>query len=458
MNLSQLLLILRARWWVVMLTLIITVASTVVISLILPKTYTTTAALVVDSKSKDPVTGAILPAQLLPGYLATQVDIIQSHNVALRVVDNLKLTQYPGVKEDFQKDTQGRGDIRHWMADLLLKKLDVQPSRESSVLQINFSGSEPQFSAAIANAFAQAYIQANLDLRVEPAKQINSWYEGQVKHLRDNLEMAQAALTKFQRSKGLVVGDERSIDVETARMAELSTQLVAAQSQSFDSSARQGQSQNALAEVELNPVVQGLKRDLLAAETNLSQLSEKVGRNHPQYQAADAQAKAIREKLNTELKLATRTVGTTAKVAQGREAELRAALGAQKVKVMAMKKLRDEASVLLRDVDNAQQLYDAALQRAGQSRLESLTTQTDIAVLNPAIPPVDPSSPRVFLNTLLSIFLGGFLGIGLALLLELLDRRVRSSNDLVASLGIPVLAELGPGRRGKRWLTHPKVA
>jgi len=449
MNFTQFLLILRARWLVATLALAVTVATTLVVSLVLPKSYTASVSLLVDSKSKDPITGMMLPSQLLPGYLATQVDIIQSQNVALRVVDGLKLTSYPAVQQDFQDSADGQGDIRTWMADLLLKKLEVTPSRESSVIQVAFSGSDPRFAAGIANAFAQAYVQANLDLRVEPAKQVNTWYAGQIKQLRENLETAQAALTAYQKEKGLVVGDERSIDVETARLAELSSQLVAAQAQTYDSTSRQGQSGNALIDVEQNPLVQGIKRDLSMAEANVSQLAEKMGKNHPQYLAAQAQADALRQRLNTEIKLATRTVGTSAKVAQNREGELRSALAAQKSKVMALKNQRDEASVLLREVANAQALYDAALQRAGQSRMESLATQTDIAVLNPAMPPLEASSPKVLLNTILAIFLGGLLGIGLAFLMEMLDRRVRSAEDLAAGLDLPVLGELTWKSKGR---------
>ncbi|WP_296820953.1 GNVR domain-containing protein [Thiobacillus sp.] len=54
------------------------------------------------------------------------------------------------------------------------------------------------------------------------------------------------------------------------------------------------------------------------------------------------------------------------------------------------------------------------MQRYGQSRMEAQSTQTDIAVLNPAAPPLDPSKPRVILNILLSLFLGTLLGVGWA--------------------------------------------
>lgn len=451
MNLTQFLLILRARWLVATLALGVTVATTVIVSLILPKNYTASVTLVVDSKAKDPVTGVLLPSQLLPGFMATLVDVIQSHNVGLKVVDGLKLADNPAIREKFQEDTEGKGDIRHWLADLLLKKLEVTPSRESSVIQVAFSGTDPGFAAAVANAFAHAYMHTNLELRVEPARQTTAWYDGQVKQLRDNLEKAQAKLSEFQREKGLTVSDERSIDVETARLNELSSQLVAAQSQTYDTSSRQQQSQNALAEVEQNPLIQGMKRDLAASEVKLSDLAQKVGRNHPQYQRAQAEVDSMRSKLESEMRVATRSVGTTAKVAKSRETDIRAALAAQKSRLQTLKKQRDEAAVLIRDVENAQRLYDAALQRYGQTRLEAQATQTDIAVLNPAIPPVEASSPKVLINTLLSIFLGSLLGIGVAFLMEMIDRRVRSEADLTTALDILVLGEIGKGIKPRGW-------
>lgn len=457
MNFSQFLLILKARWLVAVLALGVTVATTLVVSLLLPKNYTANVSLVVDSKAKDPITGTLLPMQLLPGYLATQVDIIKSQNVALKVVDGLKLSENPTIRQQYQESGQTGGDIRHWLSDLLLKKLDVKPSRESSVIQVEFEGADPRFAAIVANAFAQAYVHTNLELKVEPAKQTTAFYDDQIKQLRGTLEKAQAALSDYQQKKGLVASDER-IDVETARLAELSSQLVAAQAQTYDTTSRQSQSQNALAEVEQNPLIQGLKRDLAVGETKLSELAQKVGKNHPQYQRTQAEVDSLRAKLEAEMKVATRSVGTTAKVAQTREGDIRGALAAQKARVLALKQSRDEAAVLIRDVENAQRLYDAALQRYGQTRLEAQNSQTDIAILNPAVPPTEASSPKVVLNTILAVFLGSLLGIGLAFLMEMLDRRVRSGEDLTAALDLAVLGEIAKGGKHGAWPTFRRQA
>lgn len=441
MNFSQFLLILKARGLLALLALAVTVGTTLTVSLLLPKSYTATTTLVVDAKAKDPVTGVLLPAQFIPGYLATLVDIIQSQNVGLKVVQGLKLADNPAVRADYIASTEGRGSLPHWLADLLLKNLEVEPSRESNVIRINYKGSDPQFAAVVANAFAQAYIDTNLELKVEPARQTSVWYEGKIKDLRADLEAAQNKLSAYQREHGLVASDER-LDVETARLAELSSQLVVAQSSTYDSLSRKQQSGESLPDVMNSPVVQTLRADVARAESQLSELAAKVGKNHPQYLRAQAEAESLRGKLNNEISTATKGVSTTATVAVQREGDVRASLAAQKAKVLQIKKQRDELSVMVRDVENAQQIYDTALQRYNQTTLEAQNTQTDVAILNPAVPPTEPSSPKVFLNTLLAVFLGGLLGVGLAFLMEMIDRRVRSLEDLTEVLGIPVLGEI----------------
>jgi len=446
MNFTQFLLILNARKSVILGVLLFTVAVTAVVSLLLPKEYTATTTLIIDSKSKDPFTGQLMPSQMFPGYMATQVDVIQSANVAQKVVSELKLADSPGTHEQFMQATKGRGEIHQWLADLLLTKLNVEPSRESSVISIAFTGTDPRFSAAIANAFAKSYIETSIDLRLAPAKQTAAWFDQQIVQLRQKLDDAQQKLTAYQREKGIVESDER-LDVETRRMGDLASQMVAAQSAAFDAGSRTRDS-SSMPEVINNPVVQGLKAQISQGEGKLADLAKRVGVNHPDYQRTLAEVNSYKERLANELNLATRGVGATAGAARQRYDELSAAFAKQKATVLGLKQQREEASLLARDLDNAQRIYDSALQRYGQSRMEAQSTQTDIAVLNPAVPPTEHSKPKVFLNILLSLFLGGMLGVGAGFVVELLDRRVRSGLDIAAGLDIPVLAEVT--KKGRR--------
>lgn len=446
MNFIQFLLILNARKWIILGVLLIIVSVTAALNLSSPKEYTATTTLIIDSKSKDPLTGQLLSSLMLPGYMATQTEIIKSSQVAGKVVSDLKLTDNPATHEQFMEATKGQGTIEEWMRNVLLSRLDVEPSRESSIISISFKGADPKFAAILANAFAKSYIDTNLDLRVAPARLTATWFDQQIVQLRENLDKAQQKLTAYQREKGLVESEER-LDVETRRMGDLAAQMVGAQSALLDANSRTHNSGN-LPEVFNNSSVLNLKAQIAQGEGSLAELSERVGVNHPNYQRVQAEVNSYKAKLATELSTVTRGVGATAGAARQRFNEMSSAFAQQKSKVLALKQQREEATLLARDLENAQRIYDGALQRYGMSRMEAQTTQTDITVLNPATPPAQPSGPRVFLNVFLALFLGSLLGVGTGFLVELLDRRVRSGRDIAGELGVSVLAEVT--RKGRR--------
>ncbi|WP_230970768.1 chain length determinant protein EpsF [Nitrogeniibacter aestuarii] len=445
MSIQQLLLILRARIWVVLITFSIVVGAAVVLSLVLPKKYTATTSVVVEAKTNDPLMGGLLPAQMIPGYMATQTDIIESDRVAQRVVSMLNLTKVQSIQDDWRSETDGVGSITVWLARLLKESLDVEPSLESNVVQISYSGADPQFSAALANAWAQAYIDTSLELKVEPAKQYAKWFDIQTDELRKNLTEAQKRLSDYQQEQGIVATDER-LDVESARLAELSTQLSMIKAQRVDSESRQAQSRNAesMPEVMSNGVIQGLKVDLARQESMRDQLAARYGVNYPEIARVDADIASLKQKISSEIQRVVRSLGTTTRVDVQRESEIQAALDAQKKRVLALKAERDKISVLLRDVENAQHAYDLVTQRLAQTNLESQTQHTNIVVLTPASPPLEPSSPKIVLNTVLASFLGLLLGVGFGFFWEILDPRVRGRNDLSQVAGLPVLGIVPP--------------
>ena len=463
MNLRQFLMLLRARRRLILATLFATILLALGWSLVQSKTYTATASVLLNYKGVDPLTGLTMPGQLLPGYMATQIDIISSRNVALRVVDRLRLAGSPAVIAQFQEATEGKGTVRDWLADLLQRRLDIKPARESSVVEISFKGADPAFAAAVANAFAEEYQNASVQLKTEPMKKAASYFNEQTKQLRDNLEAAQARLSKYQQEKGIVSLDNNRVDVELSRLNDLSTQLVAAQGAALEASSRErmaGRGAVLSPDVANNPLIQNLRVALAAAEGKLAESGARYGANHPQYLAARAEVDKMRADLNAALGTVSKSVGGNAQVLRQREEQLRAALAAQKTRVLELNRTRDELGAMLKDLDSAQRAFDAASGRFSQTRIEAQAEQSDIAVLNPAVAPAEPSGPRVLLNTLVAILLGTVLGLGLALLFELLQRPVRSAGDVQELLGIPVLGTIEwqapPRRSGLRALMGPR--
>jgi chain length determinant protein EpsF len=443
MTLQQFLLILRARYRVALLALLVTVATTVIVSLVLPKQYTTGAAVVIDVKAPDMVSGMILQGMMAPGYMATQVDIINSDRVARAVVKLLKMDQSPAIQQQWQEATKGEGQLLDWLATLLQKNLDVKPARESTVININYTATDPDFATAVANAFAQAYINVNLDLQVAPARQYASFFEEQTKAARSKLEKTQQALSDYQQKHGITSTDER-LDFETAKLNETSSQLTGIQGQTTDSqSKRINAKADTVAEVMQSPLINGLKADIARLEAKLIESNVNLGKNHPQTQRAEAELASLKTQLDAETRKITTSIETTYQISRSREKQLVDSLEKQKKRVLLLNKQRDELNVLRRDIESAQRSFELVSQRASQTDIASQTNQTNIAVLNPAFAPTQPSKPRIFMNILVSIFLGTLLGVGLALMLELKDRKVRSTQDLFEALDLPVLGSIG---------------
>ena len=166
-------------------------------------------------------------------------------------------------------------------------------------------------------------------------------------------------------------------------------------------------------------------------------------------QETKANLAELRSRLDAETRKVTGGVTVSNTINRQREADIRNSLEAQRAKVLRMKAVRDEGLIIVREVDSAQRAYEQLQMRVNQTNLESQTTQSNINVLTQAEAPLEPSTPKILLNTLLSIFIGTLLAVGIALLLELMDRRIRNVDDVVTALDLPVIGVMPkPGDTG----------
>jgi chain length determinant protein EpsF len=477
MSFGQFFMILRARLGLVltvMFTVVVVVAS---VTMALPKRYQSATTVMVDQKvsySNSQSSSSSRPGEVM----STQLDILTSPAVALRVVDQLKLTERSDIgtllaepnplkrawwflNSLFIPAEQGKeGDMRDLIADRLLSHLAVKSNRDSFVVRLVYTAPDPDFAASVANGFAQSYLATVQSLRMGPAQQDTREFDEQIKGLRQDLEQAEAKLAKFQQQKGIVATDER-LDLETSRLNEISAQLAIAQSQSYESQARQRQLQEFIAsggrsgapnDVYSSPVVQQLRQAVAEREARMSDMAKRIGPNHPQYVAAQTELNQMRSQLSQEMRAAAEGAMANSHVAPERAGALRSELERQRGKVLKLKGDRNTLAVLQREVDSAKQAYDATAQRLTQSRMASEGGQATGTVVDAAIAPTRPVGPKLSLNVALALIAGLVLGIGIALASESVDGYVRSERDLIELLDVPILAVLSPkvsGRKGR---------
>lgn len=441
MTINSLLAILFARKWVILATTTLALCLALVANLLTPRSFTATTELIVDGRGLDPISGQSQPARLMAGYIATQADIIRSRTVINKVIDQLG--------QQNLADTSGwaiaPGDgaaIRRQLQAYLNQGLLVQPKRDSNVLSIGFEAKDPVLAANLANAFAQAYIYTNLEMRIEPARQTSEWYKAQLASLRTELTDRQDKLSAYREEHKIIAAPDR-LDLESARLTELSTQLMATQTERINSQNRRDQINTQKIDPESramdNPQVQQLAGELARAESTLRDLGNQVGENHPHYLKARAEVAQLKQQLKRLLELISGSLRSSVELSKAREAQLEQELIAQKELVLQLNRHKNELALLQQEVDNAQSAYDSALARSAQTHLESQIATTDIAVLNPAIPPNNPTPSKLAITLVLALVGGVLAGVAIVLGWEWLDQRIRTNADIESALGLPLL-------------------
>jgi len=458
--------ILRSRFWLIVSVLAITTLTAVAGSLLMSKRYSASTTIHVDVDTVDTVSGnAVYSRETVRNNLATQLEIIKSDQVVGRVIKALGLDRDPDMQIEWMDATEGKGEISEWLARTLLKNMDAVASLDGTTITITIESGSGKRAAELANAFANAYKVAALELKTKPAQEYAQRFEEQTKKYRDAVEIAQKNLSDFQRKSGIITSDEK-IDIENMRLQELSTELVRLQAQLSDSRSRRDQAlrggDNAVPEVVQSVLIQTLTSELGRAEARLGQIASQYGENHPMRLAVIAEVEELRNRRRQEINRVKEGILSSNTINQQRERELAAALEAQKVKVLGLKSKRDELAVYQRELESAQRAFDLVARRLTETTVGISAGLSNVNILTPAVVPLLPTRPNLVLNTLVGIFLGLFMGLLAAFTLEAAQRPLRSAEDLLQSAGVPVLAVLPPSRstRAQRLIggTGPSVA
>ncbi len=460
--------IIRQRFWLIFSILAVTVASAAIASFTMEKIYSASSTLFVDVKSTDPVTGEnVYTTQTTQNYLTTQVSVITSKSVAYAAVERLGLLDDPAVMAQWRADggVGGRENLRAAIADDLLENIEVEASRDGTTIEIAYDSNNPVYAADVVNAFADAYIRGALSLATDPAREYAKEFEKQTEKYRLALEAAQQKLSAFQQKSGIVASDEK-LDVENQRLSAMTAQLVELEAAAADSESRvatsRGSGRASMPEVVQNPLIQTLQADVGRAAARLRDLGSRLGTRHPQYISARETLDTLNQRLNSEISRISSSLRSSNSVNQRRLAQLRKDLAAQRKKVLALKEDRNQIAALQREVDSEQKAYDLVRQRFTQTDLESKARQSNVSVITRATVPTEPSRPLPKLNIAIGAFLGLLIGTIAALTIEATRRPLRSAEDMLHAIGVPVLAVVPPAstKRAQRLVgsTGPSAA
>jgi polysaccharide biosynthesis transport protein len=444
MSMAQLWSIARAYRWQTIIIAAAIVITTAGITKIMPKTYAAKATLMVNYESNDPMATRGVQTGPVPTYISTEMELMQSSAVLLPVIDKLNLTDDKYYTAGYKS---GGEDLRDWVKDVLSKDIEIEQGRfGSQLIYITGSARDPVLAASIANAVADTYLEQQRQRVFGPASERAKNYAQELAELKHKVSVAQDQVTSFRQRTGVTDAAAQANNVEGDLLATLEQRYQDAQNQRRAAEvAANGESANSHA-VMASTLIQGLKTQLNDQTTKLAQLRATMGPAHPKVIELENQIAATRKSLSEEI--AANGSNASADLAGARQLEqkLAAAVEEQRTKVLGVRKLQDEGTKYVLELESAQSVYKRALDGYDQIMFATgehyATNVNFISRAVPAMKAIKPNKPKL---VLLGIVAGLFVGLGAPFIYELIfNRRVRCRDDFERGFGVPVLSEFDP--------------
>ena len=454
--------IFQKRRWTILSILLVTFASVLIVTIKEKPIYRANALLEIEKENPNIATVQELfqLEDVSDNYLETQYKVLQSETLARRVIEEMRLNQVkefnPPKGEWFWQNAHAAGLAEGLVVDpeteqaILVRfndRLSVEPVRRSRLVQVSFEAQDPQVAAKAVNALASNYIQANLESRWQTAQKASEWLSQQLQSFKVKLEKSEDDLQQYAQVNGLLFLETEKGDTENIvdeRLRQLQDELTRAQAdryakESLDRLAEAGD-YSSLPGVEDNKLMQDLTERLSDLEKEEAALTPTFTNDYPKVKQLQSQIDDVQKVLNQERKRAAQRIVDEYTAAVHREALVREAFEQQQQQANRVAARAVQYNILKREVDTNKQLYEGLLQRLKEAGVSAGVNASNIRVVDAAVAPTKPVSPRPILNLGLALLLGLGCGIGVAFLQEHLDDTLKNSDDIERLLHVPSLA------------------
>lgn len=401
-------------------------------------------------------------------FYQTQYGLLRARSLAEMIARNERLYESPEVFELFE-DSKMAEEVRaaprtaaraereeriRRAADILLANVNVAPTRLSRLVEVQFTSPDADFSARIANAWTQNFVEGTLARRFEATSYARKFLEERLAQTREKLEQSERDLVRYAAEQGIVnipanttsggadvqTVTERSLvaeDLATLNQAlnEAIVERTAAQSRLRGASS---QTTEALQSASISSL--RTRRAELAAD--YARLLSQFEPQYPPAVALRTQLAELDRAISREEARVGSTLQSTYRAAQAREDALRARVNSLQGQLVDQRGRNIQYNIIQREVDTNRQLYDALLQRYKEIGVAGGVGVNNISVVDPADVPENPSSPRLLVNLILAVMAGGALGVAIALAREQIDEGISDPDDVEKLIGVPLLGTI----------------
>ncbi len=460
-----LLAVIRSNLWLILAIVGVTLAAALALTLLETPRYTATSTIQINDSSSS-VLGAKNGDQGddsgAGGYdtdrfLQTQIDVLQSRGLAVRVAQKLKLDSsarfFAAQDADLPPASAPALAVRDQVVGMLLGHLHVTLPRDSRIVTIEYDSTDPAMSADIANAYASEFIQANLQRRYDSSSYARDFVSNQLAETKQKLQDSEQALNDYARKSGLIqtheagAGDKASAlgggSVTTDSLVQLNQATNDATAKRITAEGRwnaiNAGSLYSSAEVVANPTMVALLTQRATIET---QLEEEQARHLDAYPAVRAKRDELAG-INRQLLQVATNIRSSIKAdydaARESEKQLTGEVTRLKGATLSEQDSNVQYGLLGREVDTNRQVYDGLLQRYKDLNASSGISLSNISIIDTADAPSTPSSPNLLKNLALALLIGLALAAATLFLKDQFDDSIRVPEDIEGKLGLPLL-------------------
>ena len=465
--------IVQKRRFLAILTFLAVVVPVVPFVLSMPPVYEASARLMLQPAATAPISFKE-GQQALDGngqrLFETQAETLRNRGVAQKTIEQLKLWESPAFMSS--DSVAGPADVFRWLlaktlggptttapqaasdseraaalADRLLSRMSVRPVENSRLVDIAVVSRDPQLAAKMANSLAQLSVEQDMEARFQAAQQASDWLEKRLAEQRAAVDASEAALQEYREENRAVSLDDRQ-NITVQRLADLNAAVTRAKTERMAKEGLYNQlvslqkdraALDTLPVILSNGYIQQLKAQVADLQKEQAALSERYGDRYPDMVRVSTALQAAEARLQSEIGKTVESVKNDYLAARGQEESLTAALEAQKRQALDLNRTQIAFGSLERDVQSDRQVLDSLLQQAKETGLQAAIGTSNIRIVERAVVPSVPVRPQRLRNVLLTVFGAGLLSLGLVFMLEYMDTRVKSPEEIRVYLGVPCL-------------------
>lgn len=418
------------------------------------KYYTATTQLMIEQSAQRTVSlqDAFAIDNSATDFYQTQFKLIQSRMLALRVIKALNLNE----NEDFAdsnelevRENNSSDKLIQELIDKFIEQLSVEPIMQSRLVNVSFTSRSPSLAAEVANTVAKTYIDYCLERKLAVSQMAVNFLSRRIEEQRNKLQGSEFALQKYMEEQKLVnvISDEYNTIVSN-KLSDLEQSLIKAEVERKEAELRYKLAKkvkdnntkfDSLEEILNSPVIQNIRKHELELASKEAELSQKYGSKHPKIMAIRAEKEALYRQKNMELSQIIVSLENQYKIAQSRENSLRTSLDHQKNEAMVIRKKAIAYSVLKKDVETNQKLYDMLLGRLKEARITEEIDVGMVTIIDRAQVPSSPSKPRVLILMSMAVFAGFTISILAAILMESIDNTIKLPSQVEDKLDMNLL-------------------